>query len=328
METPRLWKPTVSVHYSPYNFNYGLLVNFNLHIFAWKLLYKFIKVSRNASLQVKRYQKENNLNGKAILLVDNFSAHYIDDGKTLQTDDGNIVVMYLPPNVTPLIQPMDQHVIKKIQANYKCRFALRLVNECEHGGLDLALKSYTIRDALDLLNLAWKNVTALNLSKSWDKILQKWDDSDLVPLNQLAVVNENETVAFAAFSNASDVDMETSAININQTLHEDVTNSKILLQQITNTEIDDKEIEEWFADKNYEEIDSEDSEEENAVDVASLPRSSHRECLEAINVCILWAQKHSSAGDICMLKGFADKVMQKKMNQNRQLKLTDFFEKS
>lgn len=77
-------------------------------------------------------------------------------------------------------------------------------------------------------------------------------------------------------------------------------------------------IEEWLFDENNEEMDSENSEEEeNIIDVANLARSSHQECFEAVNVCIIWAKEHSDAAE----KVFAGNLMQKKNNQNRQLKL-------
>ena len=41
----------------------------------------------------------------AVLLLDNCSAH--PDVKELVSDDGKITAMFLPPNVTSLIQPMD-----------------------------------------------------------------------------------------------------------------------------------------------------------------------------------------------------------------------------
>lgn len=48
------------------------------------------------------------LEKKAVLLLDNCPAH--PDAKELISDDGQITALYLPPNVTSLIQPMDQGV--------------------------------------------------------------------------------------------------------------------------------------------------------------------------------------------------------------------------
>ena len=46
---------------------------------------------------------------KAVLLLDNCSAH--PDEEDLVSTDGKVTAKYLPPNVTSLIQPMDQGVL-------------------------------------------------------------------------------------------------------------------------------------------------------------------------------------------------------------------------
>ena len=46
------------------------------------------------------------LENKAVLVLDNCPAD--PDAEYLVSDDGKIIALYLPPNVTSLIQPMDQ----------------------------------------------------------------------------------------------------------------------------------------------------------------------------------------------------------------------------
>ena len=55
---------------------------------------------------VRRFCSENELERKALLLLDNAPSH--PSSKTLQSDDGKIKTMFLPPNTTAAIQPMDQ----------------------------------------------------------------------------------------------------------------------------------------------------------------------------------------------------------------------------
>ncbi|XP_050297257.1 jerky protein homolog-like [Anthonomus grandis grandis] len=45
----------------------------------------------------------------------------------LLSDDGLIQVMYMPPNVTPLIQPMDQNVIRLTKLHYRSMFLAMVV---------------------------------------------------------------------------------------------------------------------------------------------------------------------------------------------------------
>ena len=57
------------------------------------------------------------LENKAVLVLDNCPAH--PDAEYLVSDDGKIIALYLPPNVTSLIQPMDQGVLVTLKRHYK-----------------------------------------------------------------------------------------------------------------------------------------------------------------------------------------------------------------
>ena len=69
--------------------------------------------------------KERGLLGSAILLVDNTLSHL--DVDSLQSDDGKIFCVYLPPNTSSLIQPMDQGILENIKRRYKRDLLFRLL---------------------------------------------------------------------------------------------------------------------------------------------------------------------------------------------------------
>lgn len=84
------------------------------------------------------------LEQKAVLLLDNCSAH--PDASQLISDDGKIEAKFLPPNVTSIIQPMDQGVLKALKWNYKKKLIRRLVIEDDRGESVLAfLKSINMK---------------------------------------------------------------------------------------------------------------------------------------------------------------------------------------
>ena len=61
---------------------------------------------------VKRHQRLQNIRSpKALLLIDNCSAHPDE----LSSRDGSVTCMFLPPNTTSLIQPMDQGVLQAMK---------------------------------------------------------------------------------------------------------------------------------------------------------------------------------------------------------------------
>ena len=54
---------------------------------------------------------------KAVLLLDNCSAH--PNEEDLISKDKKVIVKYLTPNVTALIQPMDQGVLESLKRRYR-----------------------------------------------------------------------------------------------------------------------------------------------------------------------------------------------------------------
>lgn len=79
---------------------------------------------------------------KVLLLLDNCRAH----PPSSELTKGNIFTLFLPPNVTSLIQPMDQGIIQNFKANYKSNFLRQLVLHEE--GLQDFLSNFTIKDAI------------------------------------------------------------------------------------------------------------------------------------------------------------------------------------
>ncbi len=64
---------------------------------------------------------------QALLLLDNAPAH--PDVSSLTSQDGNIKAMFLPPNTTAIIQPMDQGVLEAMKRNYKRSVLQKLLLE-------------------------------------------------------------------------------------------------------------------------------------------------------------------------------------------------------
>ena len=73
---------------------------------------------------VKRHQCAQNIClPKALLLINNCSAH----PQELKTRDGSVTCMFLPPNTTSLIQPMDQGVLQAMKNHYKRKLLQKII---------------------------------------------------------------------------------------------------------------------------------------------------------------------------------------------------------
>lgn len=83
---------------------------------------------------------------KVALIIDNCPAHpTIDNLKS-------IGLVFLPPNTTSKLQPMDQGVIRYLKAYYKYLALQRLVVTIDKGKY---LPVFSILDAMKMLDLAW-----------------------------------------------------------------------------------------------------------------------------------------------------------------------------
>lgn len=71
---------------------------------------------------VRQYSLRTGIAPKALLLMDNCSAHHCRD--KLVSDDGLIETIFLPPNVTSIAQPMDQGVIQNIKLLFRRKLEL------------------------------------------------------------------------------------------------------------------------------------------------------------------------------------------------------------
>ena len=67
--------------------------------------------------QTKQRLRQLGQEERAILFLDNCSAHPSED--ELMSADGKITAKFLPPNVTALLQPMDQGVLESIKRVYR-----------------------------------------------------------------------------------------------------------------------------------------------------------------------------------------------------------------
>jgi hypothetical protein len=65
---------------------------------------------------VHEHLRSKNLPERAMLLLDNVPSY--PNESVLKTRDGRIFVAYLPPDVTSLLQPMDQGILEAFMRRY------------------------------------------------------------------------------------------------------------------------------------------------------------------------------------------------------------------
>lgn len=173
-----------------------LPVNYYAQKSAWMTQQIFTEWFKTVFVpHVQRDLKSKNLPPKAILVLDNAPAH---PDNNLQSDDGNITCYFLPPNTTPLIQPMDQSVIETLKRRYRKKFIQRSWNKLwpESTGLLSSETKELVEFEIEILNttsstldLEMSDITEWLDCDGTDAGYQLMTDDQIVDL-----VNEDESV--------------------------------------------------------------------------------------------------------------------------------------
>ncbi|XP_043522603.1 jerky protein homolog-like [Frieseomelitta varia] len=131
---------------------------------------------------VKERQLQEQREGKVILLVDNFKAHKLEKD---ELDDGHFVLMFLPPNTSSMIQPMDRGVIAECKKLFRHKLFHQVLQVLQYDdGLTQFYADYDIKDCINFISEAWNDVTLQTIRNSWAKILNRQ-----IELNDLKIEN-------------------------------------------------------------------------------------------------------------------------------------------
>ena len=113
---------------------------------------------------------------KVALLIDNFAAY--PEIKNLT----NINLIFLPPNTTSALQPIDQGVIRSLKAHYRKKVVRLCIKAVES---NKPLPKISILQALKHLASSWNAV-------SKETIVNCFKKSDISQSNQQVVVNDDD----------------------------------------------------------------------------------------------------------------------------------------
>ena len=112
---------------------------------------------------VKKHLIQRGLTPKALLLLDNAPAH--PDCSVLVSQDKAIKAMFLPPNTTALIQPMDQGVLEALKRRYRRAMLQKLLLQDQAGqSIIEAIKGINMKD---VVYMSADAIPAVTLTRSW-----------------------------------------------------------------------------------------------------------------------------------------------------------------
>ncbi|XP_035221717.1 tigger transposable element-derived protein 1-like [Stegodyphus dumicola] len=228
---------------------------------------------KNKTPTLKKYLEENGLPLKCLLVLDNAPAHPPGLEEQIHPDFDFIKLLYLPPNTTSILQPMDQQVI----ANFKKLYTKHLFKRCFEvtERMQLTLREfwnsqYDIVHCLKIIEKAWGEVSSRTMKSAWIKL---W----------AAVVAERDFEGF-------EIPTEEEAVDDPAPLEEIISLSKSLGLVVDEADIDN------LLDEHKEELNSDDLKALEAMQISDLQEEHHSSVEEEVEVAHLRKYGKPSVG--------------------------------
>lgn len=129
------------------NFNVSALCDYYNNKTAWVTSKEFVDYVTNFNESMKKNNK------KVALILDNAPGH-----SNIQFS--NVLLIFIPPNSTGIIQPLDLGIIRSFKASYRKYQVSHLIDNMDPSllGKTNIYKSITIKNAIEMANFAWMNV--------------------------------------------------------------------------------------------------------------------------------------------------------------------------
>lgn len=259
---------------------------------------------------VTKFLKKQNLPTKALLLLDNCPGH--PDEESLKSEDGQICVLYLPPNVTPLLQPMDQNVIQTVKTSYKKSLLYNILSK--EGSVVQALKDTNLKDVVFYLASAWEKLSAKTIVCSWGNL---WPSLNLLQ----AYKNKKQDKPDDDLNNLREIIAEQLVDDPGAITVADVNDWLVGEADELQTAMTDDEIVEDVLDS------SDEDSAEGGTSTAQLPAVtvSGDKAVAAFATAISWAEENgASTSDLLVLKRLQENALKFSLSSKKQKPITSF----
>lgn len=263
---------------------------------------------------VRRFCREKGLDEKALLLLDNAPSH--PSTATLQSPDGKIKAMFLPPNTTSIVQPIDQGVLDPCKRRYKLLSQIVLEEESEDKSVPELLKAVTMKDVVYWIADAWKEATDDSLRKAWKNLLPESTGSES---SSESAARGDQPTAEAAVDDPPVADIVDSVrpdmrdavaewmeADTNEPGHQILSDDEIVAEVVVSEE----------------EGDGSDEDEGEPVPPTVTPSAA----FDALGVSLRWLEsQHVDAEHLLLVKKWRDHGARMRRESLRQRTITSFF---
>lgn len=264
---------------------------------------------------VKKQLTQMKLPLRAILLIDNAPGHHPSD-KALVS--GDIRAVFLPPNVTASIQPMDQGILDTVKRNYRRSLLSCMLLECENQSIEALLRAWkaiNMRDVVFQTAESWDIVDRTTIVDSWRKV---W------PSLYTELVDSGATNIYEPESSIAD---DSALVD--------------MLRGLPGGEVDEEEVAKWVTGENNEDDQcltdeeiiksvQEEMDESDEEDVEVAAKVSHAKGAQAADVFLryIMQQPDTRSSDVMVVKRLLDKACYQQASSLNQNKIPEVFQRN
>ena len=304
--------------------NIDLPVTYEATNRGWMTQLLFLNWFKNQFIRsVTTFLENSNRPIKALLLLDNAPSH---PPATELNFNPNFRVLFLPPNCTALIQPMDQNLIQNIKVSYRKSLLNYIISSEGNNDVGQLLKAFNLKEAVFGLNKAWESISEKNIKQSWSVLWPKlgahWEEEDDLPLSYIR--KQELTEGVNADLNVIKESLKT--LNPREKLaDENIEKWALGLEEHPN-ELADSEI--TGETEEHENSDISDEEESGDIREKFANKITNNGAINAFDICIQWAEENKvEIQDLLLLKKLQDFARARHIKSaTTQSKITSFFQ--
>ncbi|XP_055633874.1 tigger transposable element-derived protein 1-like [Toxorhynchites rutilus septentrionalis] len=193
--------------------------------------------------EVKPYLAKKGLEFRVLLVIDNAPGH-------LRVEHPNVQIVFLPPNTTSLIQPLDQGIIATFKRHYIKTTFRYILDEIDTGNASTiieAWKYFTMRECVESIEVAVKLLKRSTLNACWKPL---WPDC---VHSSMPASNEEGEILLLAHAVGGEGFNDFSTADIVEMLREPFFEDEDLLDYVNNSANIDHDEETEFTESKIKE---------------------------------------------------------------------------
>ncbi|CAG9584542.1 unnamed protein product [Danaus chrysippus] len=262
--------------------------------------------------EVKKRQKKIGKEGNVLLVLDNAPTH--PSAELLERENKKFKVKFLPPNVTSLLQPMDQ-VIETLKRLYRKQLLRRLLS-VDEDNVEVVVsffKKMNLKECCYMIIDAWDLIERKTLNNAWNKLLNRDIENSVTHSDDSILEDIKDLILNIQICKDCDND------DVQEWITCDSNDPGFQMMS------DDEVIENLLQSNEKHEIKEDETEDNQDEEYNAGP--SHDQAVHALETAMKWFEKQTESDPMSLLqlKRIRDIAAMKRKSGLRQMTITKYY---